>query len=290
MTRRPGWRRPSLPEGPLRDLNDALHGLHARSGRPSCRRIAETIAARSDCDPISHTTVRATLSDPKLPKLAHVLAIAQVLIGFTADKDPGARLDRFDHLWQQARIAEDEVFGLGDPGIDAAARATQLLHAQRLGLLEQQTIAQREFIRRVAVLLDSQPPDWWRLLEAYDQVMAWNIKGFADWKEIIGFDRPTLRRLAHATPRNADGMWRGDTGWDGLDDTVLPVRGAHVAYALFDGTGKPVHIGMTNQFRAHVKRLHKSGVAWTAWQAWPCTDRQQAVEKRRDVATQYGYR
>ncbi|RDI21647.1 hypothetical protein DFR72_113193 [Lentzea flaviverrucosa] len=256
----------------------------------SCRKIADEIAARSDCDPISHTSVRAALSDPKLPKLSHVMAIALVLTSSTRGQQLYLGLDDFDRLWQEARTADDEVFTSGDPGIDAAARTTQSLHTQRLALMEQQKAAQREFIRRAAALLNSRPPDWWRLLEAYDQVMSWNFRGFSDWRELIGHDRRTLLRFAQTTPRNTDGMWRGDTGWDRLDSSVLPARGIHVAYALFDGAGKPVHVGMTYHFRTHVKRLHNGGLTWTTWQAWLCGDREEALAKRREMAARYGYR
>jgi hypothetical protein len=218
------------------------------------------------------------------------MAIVQVLAGFTRSKNPEHWLDLVDELWQRASATEESVFSSDDPAIDAAVKATQRLHVQRSALLEQQVIAQREFIRRAASLRDAEPPDWWQLLEAYDQVRAWKIKGHQDWMKLVGIDRPTLRRLAHAVPRNADGVWRGDTGWDGLDDSVLPPRGSDIAYALFDTSGKAVRVGLTNQFRAHVKRLHRRGVTWTAWQAWSCEDRAQAVAKRRAVAEQYGHR
>ncbi|QFZ18514.1 hypothetical protein [Saccharothrix syringae] len=70
-----GWAQPLLPEGPLRTLNEELHALHARSGYLSSRNIAERIAERPGLRPISHTTVRKTLTDPGLPRLSHVMAV-----------------------------------------------------------------------------------------------------------------------------------------------------------------------------------------------------------------------
>lgn len=88
-------------------------------------------------------------------------------------------------------------------------------------------------------------------------------------------------------PGSPDGTWRGDTGWDGLDGAVIPLRGTYVVYVLFGTGGTPVRIGMTQAFRAHLKRLHRDGVVWRSWKAWPCESRQDALETRKRIAAQY---
>lgn len=93
--------------------------------------------------------------------------------------------------------------------------------------------------------------------------------------------------MAEATPRSLDGTWSGDTGWDGLDGSVIPIRDAHVVYVLFSNGSTLVRIGMTQAFRVHLKRLHRDGVAWRSWKAWPCENRQDAVKTRKRIAAQY---
>ncbi len=205
----------------------------------------------------------------------------------TRDGNSDHWLDRFDDLWQKARADETKPAHFDGLGLEEAVEVAQRLHEQRAALLEEQLSAEREFIRRAALLLDGDKPDWWGLLDAYDQVRAWAVKGYLDrWKERVGFDRPAIRRFAHASPKSADGVWKGSTGWEGLDGTVVPPRWKDVVYALFDEHDRPVYVGMTNQFRVQAKRLHRQGHVWTAW---PCDNRADAVRRRKEVIRRYGY-
>lgn len=170
------------------------------------------------------------------------------------------------------------------PELDDAADRVQRIHDERARLLEQQLAAEQQFVARAAAAHRGGELDWWGLLDAYDRVREWNVPGFfARWREQIPYDRNGLRRMAEATPRSADGTWAGSTGWDGLDGSLIPARGAQVVYVLYGNGGEAVRIGMTNQFRAHLKRQHHAGVTWESWKAWPCTDRRDAIEVRKRV-------
>jgi hypothetical protein len=178
--------------------------------------------------------------------------------------------------------ATNEPFGV--PELDDAAGRVQRIHDERARLLEQQLATEQEFVAQAAAAHRAGELDWWGLLDAYDRVREWNVPGFSGrWRHKIPYDRNGLRRMAEATPRSADGTWSGNTGWDGLDDSLIPARSAQVVYALYGNGGVPVRIGMTNQFRAHVKRLHHDGVVWESWKAWPCKDRQDAIEVRKRI-------
>ncbi len=182
----------------------------------------------------------------------------------------------------------EDVRSLGVPELAAAAEQVERIHAERARLFDEQLAAEREFVHQAAAAHHAGHLDWWGLLDAYDQVREWGITGFSKrWQEQIPHDRMTLRRFAEATPRSTDGTWSGDTGWEGLDDSLIPARGTHVVYVLFGNGGVPVHIGMTLQFRAHVKRHHRAGVSWVSWKAWPCTGREDALEVRKRITAQY---
>jgi hypothetical protein len=174
------------------------------------------------------------------------------------------------------------------PAFEAAAARVRRLHDERATLLEQLLAAEDELIRQAAAARHAGTLDPWGLLDAYDLVREGGITGFAArWRKIIPYDRHALRRMAAATPKNPDGTWSGDTGWDGLDGSVIPLRGTYVVYVLFGAGGTPVRIGMTQAFRAHMKRLYRDGVVWRSWKAWPCESRQDALETRKRVAAQY---
>lgn len=176
----------------------------------------------------------------------------------------------------------------GDAALESATQRVERIHLERARLLDEQLAAEREFVGQVAVAHKAGHLDWWGVLDAYDQVRGWGISGFSRrWQEQIPHDRMALRRLAEATPRSADGTWSGNTGWDGLDDALVPARGTHVVYVLFGAGGAPVHIGMTRQFRTHVKRHHHAGLSWASWKAWPCTSRADALQVRKRITAQY---
>lgn len=175
-----------------------------------------------------------------------------------------------------------------EPAFEAAAARVRALHDERAALLEQLLAAEEELIRQAAAAHRAGTLDAWGLLDAYDLVRAGGITGFAArWRKVIPSDRHALRRMAEATPRSPDGTWSGDTGWDGLDSSVFPFRGTHVVYALFGTGNTPVRIGMTHAFRAHLKRLHRDGLVWQSWKAWPCENREDAVEMRKRIVAEY---
>lgn len=174
------------------------------------------------------------------------------------------------------------------PAFEAAAARVRHLHDERAALLEQLFAAEDELIRQAAAAHRAGTLDARGLLDAYDLVREGGFTGFAvRWRKVIPYDRHALRRMAEATPRSPDGTWSGDTGWDGLDEAVIPLRGTYVVYILFGNGSTPVRIGMTQAFRAQLKRLHRDGVAWRSWKAWPCESRQDAVETRKRIAAQY---
>jgi tetratricopeptide (TPR) repeat protein len=70
-------RRPDLPLGPARELNDALHALHHRAGWPSLRTLARQVGC-------SHTTVSKAFSSPKLPAWGVLELLVEALDGDTA--------------------------------------------------------------------------------------------------------------------------------------------------------------------------------------------------------------
>ena len=182
----------------------------------------------------------------------------------------------------------DGVGGPGVPGLAAAAGQVERIRAERARLFDEQLVAEREFVRQAADAHRAGLLDWQGLLDAYDQGREWAITGFARrWHEQIRHDRLALRRLAESTPNSPDGTWSGATGWEGLGDSQIPARGAHVAYVLFGPNGRPIHIGMTEQFRARLKQYHRTGMVWASWKAWPCRDRAEALAVRKRIAAQY---
>lgn len=184
----------------------------------------------------------------------------------------------------------DEVIPVssGRMAFDAAAARVRTLHDARAALLEQLQTAEDALIREAAAAHRAGTLDARGLLAAYDLLRDGGITGFAArWHKIIPHDRNALRRMVEATPNSPDGTWSGSTGWEGLDYAEIPPRGKHVVYVLFSSHDIPVRIGMTHAFRAHLKRLHREGVVWQAWRAWPCENRQDAVQTRKRITVHY---
>jgi uncharacterized protein YjbI with pentapeptide repeats len=95
------WRRPDLPQGALKDLNDALHDLHGRAGARSSRYLADQLRQRHG-GTLSHTTVHKLFTQPELPELQLMLWIVELLAERVRRLDPDAECDRFDYLWNNA--------------------------------------------------------------------------------------------------------------------------------------------------------------------------------------------
>lgn len=84
---------PDVPPGPLHELLDELHKLHARAGWPSVRELARG-------QNFSHTAVHELFTKPtgdrKLPVL---LRVVEKLTSLAPRVDQEATLDKFDQLW-----------------------------------------------------------------------------------------------------------------------------------------------------------------------------------------------
>lgn len=78
--------RPDLPRGAHRELNDALHELHQRAGRPGLR----VLAHEAGC---SHTTVSKAFSSSRVP----AWGILELLI-----EAMGGDADELKPLWVAA--------------------------------------------------------------------------------------------------------------------------------------------------------------------------------------------
>src|SRR5688572_24359739 len=84
--------RPDLPEGPHRELVDALHELHHRAGWPSLRTLARETG-------VSHTTVSHAFSSPRLPGWGTLELLVEALDGDTW---------AFHDLWLEATTPAGE--------------------------------------------------------------------------------------------------------------------------------------------------------------------------------------
>ena len=104
--------RPDLPPGPQRDLVDALHSLHHRTGWPSLRRLAR----EAGC---SHTTVSSVFSSRRLPSWAMLQLVVEAMGG-----DEG----HFRPLWLAASAPDP---GPVAPVALLAGRSTELTTVRR---------------------------------------------------------------------------------------------------------------------------------------------------------------
>ncbi|MGW6877124.1 hypothetical protein ACWGHA_32865 [Streptomyces xanthophaeus] len=135
---KPGvFKRPQLDDGPLKELNEALHTLHLWAGRPS---LSEMYAALSDeaKKKISRSTLHAALAGPALPRRDTVDVLVEILGTRAHRTTPEEQLLRFDTLWQRAALAnvtEDDLLSLslptvpdGDVSLDLATLVRQRLN------------------------------------------------------------------------------------------------------------------------------------------------------------------
>ncbi|MCG8920282.1 tetratricopeptide repeat protein, partial [Actinokineospora sp. PR83] len=97
-----GWRRPDLPDGPLRALNDALHELHARTGHRSSRWIAGELRERHGRGAPSHTKIHQMFTSPELPRPELLDWVVAVLAERVRGLDPDTECDRLAGLWNHA--------------------------------------------------------------------------------------------------------------------------------------------------------------------------------------------
>jgi hypothetical protein len=127
---KPGvFKRPQLDDGPLRDLNDALHTLHLWAGRPS---LSEMYAALSEeaKKKISRSTLHAALAGPALPRRDTVDALVEILGTRARNTTPEEQVLRFDTLWQRAAltdVTDDALLSLPLPSSTASNVPFELL-------------------------------------------------------------------------------------------------------------------------------------------------------------------
>lgn len=99
--------RPDVAPGPHRELVDALHELHHRSGWPSLRRMASGLG-------VSHTTVSKAFSSPALPSWG---TLELLVAGMGGD------VQHFHELWLAASAP---VEGTERPALGIAGRRKEL--------------------------------------------------------------------------------------------------------------------------------------------------------------------
>ncbi|MCI0383648.1 hypothetical protein [Streptomyces sp. CNQ085] len=102
------WKKPDLPEGPLRDLNDALHALRKKAGFLSARRLQEMVG-KEVC---SHTKIHDAFTKPTLPSWGVVELVVEELAKEARPRidDIEAEVNRFAALWHAAH-GEGEASG-----------------------------------------------------------------------------------------------------------------------------------------------------------------------------------
>ncbi|PKW05137.1 regulatory protein, gntR family [Streptomyces sp. 1222.5] len=104
------WKAPDLPDGPLRELNRALHALHGRAGWPSSRELQKAVGGR---DVVSYTTIHQALTKPGLPRWG----VIELLVEELAKTAGGRRLptdtvEHFKELYDRAYDdGEDDASG-----------------------------------------------------------------------------------------------------------------------------------------------------------------------------------
>ncbi|MFI5590024.1 hypothetical protein ACIA5G_33600 [Amycolatopsis sp. NPDC051758] len=106
----PKWRKPELPDGPLRELNDELHRLHAYSGYRSTYQIAEWLKARAATEPNSledwttpsHTYIHRTLCSPALPNRPTMISVVEAFIELGQIRGGRQVRDKVEMLWTAA--------------------------------------------------------------------------------------------------------------------------------------------------------------------------------------------
>jgi hypothetical protein len=100
-------KKPGLPPGALRELNEALHELHLRAGWPTCPKMA-----KDSITEYSKSAIHAVFSNQDLPSQKVVRELAHHLAEL-ADQDPEEEVYRFRELWISA-AQEVAVVGGGE--------------------------------------------------------------------------------------------------------------------------------------------------------------------------------
>ncbi|MEU6341776.1 acyl carrier protein [Streptomyces sp. NPDC046977] len=88
------FKKPSLPAGRLRDLNDALHALHLIAGQPSLESMHRVLQKR-----ISRTRLHDAFTEPRLPPWDTVDALVEILATRAPGRTPQEVLPEIHALW-----------------------------------------------------------------------------------------------------------------------------------------------------------------------------------------------
>lgn len=100
---RPGrLKQPDLAEGPLKQLNDALHDLHFRAGRPSLSRMYEAVADNH----VSRSRLHTVFTTDRLPAWDVVDTLVEILASMARDTEPEKEIKEFLRLWRAAAAAD----------------------------------------------------------------------------------------------------------------------------------------------------------------------------------------
>ncbi|MFF0966449.1 hypothetical protein ACWDQO_08395 [Streptomyces sp. NPDC003703] len=90
--------RPELPEGPKKELNDALHDLHFRSGLPSVRELVARVGGEVAGKSRGHDA----FSSERVPAWGLVDLLVEVLAEMTPGADQVREVQRIHQLWLAA--------------------------------------------------------------------------------------------------------------------------------------------------------------------------------------------
>lgn len=103
---RPGeLKRPVLADGPLKELNAALHELHLDAGLPSLTVMHQELGKR-----ISRSSLHDAFTSAARPAWDTVEALVEILASRSRRTTPEQELDRFHNMWTDAArsvLAED---------------------------------------------------------------------------------------------------------------------------------------------------------------------------------------
>ncbi|NNN31893.1 hypothetical protein HLK59_16265 [Streptomyces sp. S3(2020)] len=95
-------KQPDLPEGPLQRLNDALHDLHFRAGRPSLSLMCQSVADGR----VSRSRLHTVFTTGRLPSWDVVDTVVEILAAAARDTTPEAEINEFLRLWRAAAAAD----------------------------------------------------------------------------------------------------------------------------------------------------------------------------------------
>lgn len=94
----PRLKRPELPDGPRKELNDALHDLHFRSGLPSVRELVARVGGKV----AGKSRVHDAFSSERVPAWGLVELLVETLAEMAPGADQAREVQRIHQLWLAA--------------------------------------------------------------------------------------------------------------------------------------------------------------------------------------------